>query len=82
MCIMACILMLFYVNFVYMQIFFPLLTNGYYFVVYFNFLAKKVEIIHSVSHNNVENNDVLVGVSLLVIFSVFAFSPFYVFLII
>ena len=73
MCIMACILMLFYVNFVYLQIFFPLLTNGYYFVVCFNFLAKKVEIIHSVSHNNVENDDVLVGVSLLLLFSVFAF---------
>ena len=67
----ACILMPFH-----MQIFFPLLTNGYYFVECFNFLAKKVEIMHSVSHNNVENDVVLVGVSFLVIFLFLPFTFF------
>ena len=60
---------------VYMQIFFPVFHNGYCFVVCFNFLAKKVEIIHSVSHNNVDNCDILDCVSLLVIFYV-TFSSF------
>jgi len=58
-----------------MQIFFPLFHNGYYFVVCFNFLAKKVEIIHSISHNNVDNGAILVCVSLLVIFYII-FSSF------
>jgi len=58
-----------------MQIFFPLFHNGYYFVVCFNFLANKVEIIHSISQNNVDNGAILVCVSLLVIFYI-TFSSF------
>ena len=65
-----------------MQIFFPLFMNGYYFVVCFNFLTKKVEIMHSVSHNNAGNDAILVGVSLLVIFLFFFLSHFSVCLII
>ena len=58
-----------------MQIFFPLFQNVYYFVVCFNFLAKKVEIIHSASHNNVDNGAILIYVSLVVIFYI-TFRPF------
>ena len=42
----------------------------------FNFLAKKVEIIYSASHNNVDNGAILVCVNLLVIFYI-TFSSFW-----
>ena len=51
-----------------MHIFVSMFDNGYYFMVCFNFLAKKVKIIHSIGHKNVENDVILVNVSLLIIF--------------